>query len=146
MIVGSVIGLNNFNNNPSIYYGICSTASDVIIKELSIPNFQLIDNIRIAIKFQNANTAINPMLNINHTGNKAIYYKNTIIPTNTLKANIIYDFIYYNNAFELINSHESTVGIPYAESHPAIPINGQIYFNTVENKLYIYYDSWIALN
>ena len=145
MIVGSVIGLNNFNN-PLIYYGICSTASDVIIKELSIPNFQLIDNIRVAIKFQYANTATNPMLNINSTGNKSIYYKNIAIPANTLKANIIYDFIYYNNTFELINNHESTIGIPYAESHPAIPINGQIYFNTVENKLYIYYNTWIALN
>lgn len=147
MIIGSVIGLNNSNNNnPGTYYGECSTAGDVVIKDLTIPNFQLIDNRRVAIKFQNTNTANNPMLNINNTGNKPIYYKNTAISIDTLKANIIYDFIYNDNKFQLIDNHDNIILFPFYDSHPSAPINGQVYFNTAENKLYIYYNTWIALN
>lgn len=146
MIIGSVIGLNNSNNDSSFYYGECSTAGDVTIKDLTISNFQLIDNIHVAIKFQNTNTASNPMLNINNTGNKSIYYKNTAISTDTLKANIIYDFVYYDNKFQLIENHDNIIFFPCENSHPSTPVNGQVYFNTIENKLYIYYNTWIALN
>ena len=151
MVLGSVIGINNFNNNPLIYYAICSTAGDVTIKEVSIPNFQLMNNIRVAIKFQNNNTAINPLLNINNTGNKAIYYKNISIDANKLKANIIYDFIYYNNIFELIGLYDDIESfnrliLPISNTEPDNPINGQVYFNTTNNKLYIYNNEWIMIN
>ena len=142
MILGSVIGINNFNNNPLIYYAICSTAGDVTIKDVSIPNFQLTNNIRIAIKFQNNNTATNPILNINNLGNKPIYYNNIPIEANILTANIIYDFIYYNNIFELIGIAKLILPTVIPDN----PVTGQVYFNTTNNKLYIYNNEWIMIN
>lgn len=57
-----------------ILYGVCSTAAATAAKEVAISNFELVNGVRIAVYFNNKNTASNPTLNVNGTGAKSIYY------------------------------------------------------------------------
>ena len=54
-------------------YGVCDTAANVAKKVVSINNFSLTVGSMIAVKFTKANTANNPTLNVNNTGDKKIY-------------------------------------------------------------------------
>ena len=147
MILGSVIGINNSSNHESfVYYGVCSTAGDVSPKQVNINNFQLINHTHLVIRFNNDNSFINPTLQINTNASKQIYYKNTNVPANLLKANILYDFIYHDNIFELIGPIDNPMIIPCLSTSPLSPVNGLLYYNTEENKLYIYNNNWIAIN
>lgn len=57
-----------------ILYGVCSTAAATAAKEVSINNFELVDGVRIAVRFTVKNTASQPTLNVNNTGAKSIVY------------------------------------------------------------------------
>lgn len=143
MTIGSVIGANNYFSNPYTYYGICTTNSNVTIKSVNIDNFQLEKYIQIIIKFNYNNSAINPMLNINNTGDKYIYYNNKKITSTMLQANILYNFFYNGEFYELIGPLFSAM--PCLETSPENPVTGQMYFNTTDNKSYIYYNDWKEL-
>ena len=56
--------------------------------------FTLIKGVTVNVKFTKSNTAPNPTLNINSTGDKPIYYKGTAIAASELKANRICTFVY----------------------------------------------------
>lgn len=79
----------------SMFYGSCSTAAGTAAKTASINGkFTLYTGATVAIKFTNKNTAANPTLNVSGTGAKAIYYHGAAIPTNYIKANSTYTFVY----------------------------------------------------
>ena len=85
------------NNKASATYGTCSTGADVNSKEVTCANFVLFKGARLQMRFQNANTALNPTLNVNNTGAKNIYLNDSIINnTNRLIwiANSKIDFVY----------------------------------------------------
>lgn len=57
----------------TLLYGVCDTAADTAAKTATIDSsFELVEGATIAIKFTNTNTIVNPTLNINNTGAKAI--------------------------------------------------------------------------
>ena len=65
-------------------YGYCTTDAETAAKTVFIPNFQLVIGSTIFVKFQNANNASNPTLNVNNTGAKPIYrYGTTVAATST---------------------------------------------------------------
>lgn len=55
------------------HYGICSTAAGTAAKTVDIAGFTLATGIIVYVKFSTTNTATNPTLNINNTGEKPIY-------------------------------------------------------------------------
>ena len=82
-----VLGDLYINNNSFIEYGTCSTASNTAVKIVNITNplWQLRTGSIIVIKNSATNTAINPKLNINNTGEKSIWYNDAIITNSYLK-------------------------------------------------------------
>lgn len=92
-----------------ILYGTCSTAADVAEKVVSIPNFELVSYVRIAVNFTYNNTVSNPTLNVNNTGAHGIYYyykrgqsnSTTNVPGYSGMLYGIRYFIYYNSMWLL---------------------------------------------
>ena len=85
-----------------IAYGTCSTTAATAEKAVSATGFTLVTGARIAVKFTVTNTAVNPTLNVNSTGAKAIYYRGVAISAGYLAANRTYEFIYNGTQYELI--------------------------------------------
>lgn len=66
----------------SSLYGVCETAAETISKIAVLPEFdELITGVTVHIKFTNTNTAENPTLNVNNTGDKAIMRYGTTAPS-----------------------------------------------------------------
>lgn len=64
-------------------YGTCSTAADVVAKEVTLSNFTLYSGARISVYFTYANTATAPTLNVNNTGAKVIYAYGSALAANS---------------------------------------------------------------
>jgi hypothetical protein len=90
------------------WYGTCSTASATVAKTVSITDFVLTTNVRVTIKFTNANTATNATLNINSTGAKEIYYHGTNVPNNIMVANTTLNLVYNGTQYEIIGDLDTT--------------------------------------
>ena len=90
--------------NGIVPYAQCNTATSTAAKEattidLSDP-FVLTKGNRVIVKFKYANTAEKPTLNINGTGDKAIYYKGkNYFPINTLYTCC---FVYDGTSFQVV--------------------------------------------
>ena len=87
-------------------YGACSTAADTAAKEVAITNFYLTAGETVAVSFQYANTASAPTLNVNSTGDKSIYCDGLAITdalAATIKANVIYFFVYDGTYWHILN-------------------------------------------
>ena len=85
-------------------YGTCSTASGTAAKVVTCTDFTtLITGVSITVKFQYANTAANPTLNVNGTGAVPIYYKNTLAPgaapMSSWQAGTVVNFTYDGSAW-----------------------------------------------
>jgi hypothetical protein len=73
-----VIG-NNYNNNPKVAYGTCTTAAATAAKEVVVadPAWNLQIGDIIGIRFSYQNTAGSMTINVNGSGAKQISYANT---------------------------------------------------------------------
>lgn len=89
----------------SSYYGTCPTAAATAEKTVSLPGFSLFTGAAVAVMFLNGNTAADPTLNVNGTGAKAIYYRNTALTASTagiIAKNGVYLFVYSGSCWQLI--------------------------------------------
>ena len=68
-----------------LYYGECSTAAATVAKTVTLTNgdgFSLVEGAKICVRFEYANSASSPTLNVNDTGAKAIVrFGTTVIGT-----------------------------------------------------------------
>lgn len=86
-------------------YGVSSSLAATAAKTVSITGFNLVAGAHVYVKFTEDNTATNPTLNVNNTGDVAIYDQNgTNIRSNKLKAGPVYCFIYNGSQFEVFGS------------------------------------------
>lgn len=93
----------DFDGSSNIsHYCVCSTSASVAGKVLNDFPLNLDEGARVIIKFANTNTAPNPMLKIGNTDAKAITYHGAAIPTDALKANHTYEFVYNGENYELV--------------------------------------------
>lgn len=77
-----IIGSNTHLIEP-ILYATCTTAAATTAKVASITNFDLVSGVTVQIRFEHANTAAAPTLNISNTGAKPIYlYNDNVSPWN----------------------------------------------------------------
>ena len=95
---------NTDNSIASSLYGTCNTASATAAKVVTCPDFTtLITGVSITVKFQYANTAANPTLNVNGTGAVPIYIKGTVgpgaPPMSSWQANTVVTFTYDGSAW-----------------------------------------------
>lgn len=87
----------------SVSLAICTTSGENSAKEVSVDNFSLIDGkSKIIIKFNFGNTALNPTLNVENTGNKPIYYKGVPIPATYISENMFMELIYHNSCWNVV--------------------------------------------
>lgn len=68
----------------------------------------LVTNVRVTIKFTNANTATNATLNINSTGTKPIYYHGTNVPNNIIVANSTINLVYNGTQYEIVGDFSAS--------------------------------------
>lgn len=69
--MANAINSLNFGGNTYTFtlpYGVCSTASDVAEKVVTVPNFSVENGARILVRFDNTNTSQYPTLNVNGSG------------------------------------------------------------------------------
>ena len=107
----------------STAYGYCQTAAATAAKEVDMDGFELKTGVTIFVKFQYANSAGNPTLNVNDTGAKPIYRYGTTrastnASTNGWSAGAVLTFTYdgagwiehywANNQYTLSNLYHGT--------------------------------------
>lgn len=90
----------------SLPYGACATGADVTAKTVSVDNFSLETGAHVSIKFNNANTATSPTLNVNSTGAKTIYYRGADLNTASLAKQLqgIIEFVYNGTQWEVVGN------------------------------------------
>lgn len=90
-------------------FGTCDTAAGTAAKAVSITTgtFSLEAGARVAVKFDNANTASTPTLNVNSKGAKNIFHKGAKITSGSNKALLagVVDFIYDGTQWHLIGNY-----------------------------------------
>ena len=100
----------------NVPYGVCSTAAATATKTVSVNGydgtaasntFKLSTGARVYVKFSVTNSATNPTLNVNGTGDKAIYYRGSAITANALASGRTYEFIYNGNQYEYVGDRDT---------------------------------------
>lgn len=75
---------NTLKTHKHNYYGVCTTAAATAAKTVDIEGFKLAVGAMVIVKFDNANSASNPTLNVSGTGAKPMYrYGTTALSTGT---------------------------------------------------------------
>ena len=99
----------SFDGSAAItHYGVCSTAAGTVAKDVDCDGFVLTTGSRIAVMFTNGNTASLPTLNVNNTGDVAIFYENAAVNPEYLSANRIHEFIYDGTHFVKVGDFNTT--------------------------------------
>ena len=83
-------------------YGTCNTAEATTAKVATLASYGLIKNGIVSIKFSYAVPA-SSTLNINSKGAKSIYFRNTAITANVIKAGDTATFIYDGSYYQLLS-------------------------------------------
>ena len=98
----NINGLSIDGSTNRFNYGTCSTAAATVAKTVDCAGFTLATGSEITVKFTVTNTATEPTLNVNGTGAKPIYYRNSAITKSYLAANRTYTFRYNGTQYELV--------------------------------------------
>lgn len=103
--VGSLLGNGSTTNN----YTVCSTAGDAAAKTADIAAFVLKVGAQLIIKFENANFASNPTLNVSETGAKPLI-ANGQSAENVIVANSVFLAVYDGTNYVLVGGAGSGSG------------------------------------
>lgn len=94
------------------HYATCSTAAATAAKTASISSGTptLEAGLRVVVRFENANTASNPTLNINSTGAKAIGNMGVVLAAGGNKALLCgaVEFVYNGSTWDIVGSYINT--------------------------------------
>lgn len=83
----------------------CATASSTAAKTVDKTGFKLEKGAWVSVQFKYTNTVNSPTLNVNGTGAKAIYYKDTPVKSGCLLAGAIYLLIYDGQYWRISNNN-----------------------------------------
>ena len=87
----------NFNGTADIaHYAVCYTTGSAA-------------GARVFVRFSYANTAVNPTLNVNSTGAKAIQYRNSAIPANLIKQYAVLELVYSGSYWYVVGDIDAAV-------------------------------------
>lgn len=91
----SVAEIEQYSN-----YAVCETAGDAAAKTVEVAGFTLGTGKNVVVKFENANTAASPTLNVSGTGAKPITFQGSAIRAEYLRAGGIYQLVYDGTNWE----------------------------------------------
>lgn len=86
------------------HYGVCSTPSDTVEKTVAIENFVLVTGAQIVVKFSNANTTLQPTLNVNNTGAVPIT-RNINVTDFAWKSEDVVSFVYMGTSWLMLSGY-----------------------------------------
>lgn len=112
----NINGLSVNGTANRVNYGTCSTATATQAKIVDCTGFSLITGSEITVKFTTTNTASNPTLNVNDTGNKAIKYRGSNITAGYLAANRTYTFRYDGTNYDLVGDIDTNTNTYVTQS------------------------------
>ena len=99
-------------------YGVCSTSAATAAKTVTVTTgtFALETGAQVTVKFNNANTANSPTLNVASKGAKNIFHRGAQITSGTNKALLagVCDFVYDGTQWHLIGNYYDTTTLPQA--------------------------------
>ena len=98
---------NNLHPVTSVLYGTCDTAAATAAKVVTCTDFDaLMTGVTIRVKFDNANTAASPTVNINSTGAKSVYRFGSTAPVdgNSWNAGEVVELVYDGTSFFMTNA------------------------------------------
>lgn len=101
--------LDRVKAGAGIGYGTSSTDGDVAAKEVEIQDFVLLVGTTVEVLFVNANTAENPTLNVSGTGDIPLQYQGVALPSGTINAGSVYQFVYDGANYQLVGGGSSSV-------------------------------------
>ena len=91
----SVAEIEQYSN-----YAVCSTDGGVAAKTVEVAGFSLATGKNVVVKFENANTAASPTLNVSGTGAQPITFQGSAIRAEYLRAGGIYQLVYDGTNWE----------------------------------------------
>lgn len=95
----------NFDGSSSIsHYAVCNTSGATTAKAVTITGFKLTAGARVTVRFNYANKATNPTLNVNATGAKPIYYKNSNIPAELIEQYTVLELVYSGSYWYVVGN------------------------------------------
>ena len=97
------------NNADRTNYTLCSTQANIQVKSCECAGFNLVTGAEITVKFTATNTANSPMLNVNNTGSRAIFYRGATVRNSILSSNCTYTFRYNGSQYELVGEISETI-------------------------------------
>ena len=112
----NINGLSVDGTANRVNYGTCSTAAATAAKVVACTGFALVTGAEITVKFTVTNTASNPTLNVNGTGNKAIKYRGSNITAGYLAANRTYTFRYDGTNYDLVGDIDTNTNTYVTQS------------------------------
>lgn len=120
-------------NYAQYHYGTCSTAAGTAAKAVTLTGFTLYTGATVTVYFANANSVANPTLNVNSSGAKPIYVKNTnITAAYYWQAKDTITFTYNGTAWVMAESSASSVIASWCYNNNKTYIDGgNIYAGTV---------------
>jgi hypothetical protein len=91
-------------------YGTCSTAAGTAAKAVTCADFELVSGTTIIVKFDSANTASTPTLNVNSKGAKNVFHKGAQITSGGNKALLAgtVEFLYDGTQWQLLGNYIDT--------------------------------------
>lgn len=97
---GIAVDVNTLVGN----YANCYTSASTAAKTVSLSGFELVAGARVCVRFNYANTATNPTLNVNATGAKPIYYKNSNIPAELIEQYTVLELVYSGSYWYVVGN------------------------------------------
>jgi hypothetical protein len=94
------------------WYGTSAVSAGSVIKTTTCANYTLTPGERIAVKFTYANTATNPLLNVNSQGAKPIYWNGANLPsTQYWSAGAVIEFLYDGSYYHMLGAVKDNTDI-----------------------------------
>lgn len=124
----------NFDGSSSIsHYAVCNTSGATAEKTVSLSNFKLAVGSRITVRFNYANTVANPTLNVNATGAKPIYYKNSNIPAELIEQYTVLELVYSGSYWYVVGDIDAAVVLSTTAVTPSA--TGSWYYSSAISSL-----------
>ena len=123
-------------------FGTCSIAAATAAKTVSITTgtFALEAGAKVTVKFNNANTASSPTLNVNGTGAKNIFHNGAQITSGVNKGLLagVCDFVYDGTQWHLVgNYHDTTYSTATTSANGLMSSTDKSKLNTLDSRSYI---------
>lgn len=102
-IARSIDGLMFDGSKNISSYSICTTAGDQAVKVVTVKSeISSVFDLQLVVKFKYDNAADSPKLKVNNLQEYPIFYEDTAVPRNFLKAGHVYQFVFTGDSYDIV--------------------------------------------